>query len=156
MRKTIQYWLMKSEPALYSIDDLARDAKTCWDGVRNFQARNYMRDTMQIGDLALFYHSGAEPSGAVGVMQVCSGAYPDFTAWDSQNDHFDPQSTPELPRWFMVDVAFVEKFPHVVTLEAIKAEPHLQGILVAKRGMRLSIQPVSKEHFEVICEMGRK
>src|SRR6185437_1538302 len=107
------YWLVKSEPSCYSIDDLARDGKTMWDGVRNYQARNFMRDGMKKGDRVLFYHSNADPMGVVGVAEVCREAYPDFTAQDPSNDHFDPSSTADNPIWMMVDIAFVAKFPHV-------------------------------------------
>lgn len=152
----MRYWLMKSEPLVYSIDDLARDGKTMWDGVRNYQARNFMRDDMKIGDLALFYHSNAQPPGAVGVMRVCSEPYPDPTAFDPNDDHFDPKSSPEKPRWFLVDVEFVEKFPGMVSLEEIKHDPALEEMLVRKRGMRLSVQPVEKDDFERVVAKGRQ
>ena len=151
----IKYWLMKSEPSAYSIDDLQREGKTHWEGIRNYQARNYMRDDMQIGDLMLFYHSNAKPAAVVGVGRVCSKPYPDFFSWDAGSHYFDPKSSPENPRWFMVDVEFVEKFSQTISLGELKAHPKLQGLLVIKRGMRLSIQPVIKEHFEMICDLGR-
>ncbi len=132
------FWLMKSEPGVYSIDDLKKDGKTCWDGVRNFQARNFMRDKMKRGDLVLFYHSNAEPPGVAGVARVCREGYPE-----------------KNPLWSMVDVEFVEKFPHFVPLEEIKAHPKLKGMLVVKRGMRLSVQPVDKKHFEIIRKLGK-
>ena len=146
---------MKVEPSTYSIDDLKRDKKTCWDGVRNYQARNFMRDQMKVGDGVLFYHSNAEPSGVAGIASICREAYPDFTAWDSKDKHYDPKSVRENPTWVMVDVAFVEKFKHFISLEEIKANPQLQGILVARRGSRLSVQPVESHHFEIICKMGK-
>ena len=130
---------MKSEPGVYSIDDLKRDKKTCWDGVRNFQARNFMRDTMKVGDLVLFYHSNAEPSGVAGIAKVCKEGY--------------PESTKGRPVWVMVDVEFVEKFAHFVSLAEIKAHPKLKGMMVTKRGMRLSIQPVDESHFKLIRGM---
>ncbi|MDO8608423.1 MAG: EVE domain-containing protein [Phaeospirillum sp.] len=151
---TTQYWLMKSEPTSYSIDDLKRDKKTFWSGVRNFQARNFMRDQMKTGDLAFFYHSNAEPSGVAGIMRICKAGYADTTAFDPKDKHFDPKSIPTRPQWFMVDVQFVEKLPRFVSLEEIKRNPKLSGIMVAMRGSRLSIQPVSKAHFEIIQKMG--
>jgi predicted RNA-binding protein with PUA-like domain len=148
-----QYWLVKSEPSCYSIDDLARDGKTHWDGVRNYQARNYMRDGMKLKDRVLFYHSNADPMGVVGIAEVCTEAYPDFTALDPTNDHFDPKSTSENPIWMMVDIAFVAKFPRIVTLNEIKDAPELNGIVVAQKGSRLSVQPVSEEHFKTVLKM---
>jgi predicted RNA-binding protein with PUA-like domain len=150
-----RYWLMKSEPESYSIDDLKRDQKIYWDGVRNFQARNFMRDEMKIGDLVLFYHSNADPSGVAGIARVCGLAHPDHTAWDPKDKHFDPKSSPQNPIWMMVDVEFVEKFSRFVSLEEMKKEKKLQGMMVLKRGMRLSIQPVSPEHFELVRQRGQ-
>jgi predicted RNA-binding protein with PUA-like domain len=149
-----QYWLIKSEPSCYSIDDLARDGRTMWDGVRNYQARNFMRDGMKIGHKVLFYHSNADPTGIAGVAEVCREAYPDYTAQDPTNDHFDPSSTPANPIWMMVDVSFVAKFPRIVTLQEIKESPELAGIVVAQKGSRLSVQPVSQPHYEAILQMG--
>ena len=151
----MKYWLMKCEPNTYSIDDLKKDKKTYWDGVRNFQARNFMRDAMKAGDGVLFYHSNAEPSGVAGVAKICKTGYPDFTAWDKKDIHYDPKSPEDKPQWYMVDVAFEEKFKHLVALEAIKANPALKDMLVIKRGMRLSVQPVEERHFKIICQMGR-
>jgi predicted RNA-binding protein with PUA-like domain len=148
------YWLVKSEPSCYSIDDLARDGKTFWDGVRNYQARNYMRDGMKLKDRVLFYHSNDDPMGVVGIAEVCREAYPDFTAQDPNNDHFDPKSTAENPIWMMVEVAFVAKFPRIVTLQDIKGNPDLDGIVVGQKGSRLSVQPVSEPHFRTILKMG--
>lgn len=150
------YWLMKCEPDSYSIDDLKRDKKTYWDGVRNFQARNFMRDQMQVGDLILYYHSNAEPSGVAGIARIFKTGYPDFSAWDPKDTHYDPKSTPKKPLWYMVDLEFVEKFKHFVSLEEIKASPSLKDMLVVKRGQRLSVQPVEKGDFEIIREMGKK
>ncbi len=151
----MNYWLIKSEPGAYSIDDLARDQKTDWTGIRNYQARNYMRDSMHEGDLCLFYHSSTEDKGVVGIAQVCSQPYPDRTAFDPTDSHYDPKSSSSNPTWFLVDIAFREKFNHPVTLEAIKHNPSLEGMLVAKRGMRLSIQPVSEAHFNLIRALGK-
>jgi predicted RNA-binding protein with PUA-like domain len=150
----MNYWLMKSEPSVYSIDDLKRDKVTGWDGVRNYQARNIMRDQMQVGDLALFYHSNATPPGVAGLMRVVREAYPDATAWDQANDHYDPRSTPENPVWLQVDLEYVSTFPAFVSLPEIKADAKLEGIMVAQRGARLSVQPVSAAHFAHICLRG--
>ncbi len=147
---------MKSEPGVYSIDDLSRDKKTYWDGVRNYQARNFMRDTMKTGDLVLFYHSNAEPPGVAGIAKICRAGYPDFTAWDKRDIHFDPKSKKDKPQWFMVDVEFVEKFAHFVTLEELKTSAALNGMMVTRQGSRLSVQPVDKKHFETVKNMGRK
>lgn len=150
-----QHWLIKSEPGVYSIDDLARDGRTSWDGVRNYQARNFLRDTMRQGDLALFYHSGAEPPGVAGVAKVVRAGYADATALDKAHPHHDPKSTAQEPIWYMVDVAFVERFESVVSLEALKAERALAGMAVLQRGQRLSVMPVSAEHFERVVRLGR-
>lgn len=155
-KQNLKYWLMKSEPGAYSIDDLQREGQTHWEGVRNYQARNYMRDDMSIGDLVLFYHSNADPAGVVGLARVCSAPYDDFFAWDPQSRYFDPKSSPDNPRWQMVDVEFVEKFPRIVSLAELKANPQLDGMPVIKRGQRLSIQPVDKEHFEIVVKMAQQ
>jgi predicted RNA-binding protein with PUA-like domain len=149
-----RYWLMKSEPDVYSIDDLAREGKTPWDGVRNYQARNFMRE-MQVGDLVLFYHSNTTSPGVAGIARICREAYPDYTARNPQSDYFDPKSTPDNPIWMMVDVEFVEKFPHFVPLEELRSVKDLEGMLVLRRGMRLSIQPVEPTHFTLIRKMGQ-
>jgi predicted RNA-binding protein with PUA-like domain len=144
---------MKCEPTAYSIDDLQKDMTTSWEGVRNYQARNFMRDTMNVGDLALFYHSNAEPSGAVGVMKISRKAYPDHFAFKPDHKYYDARSTPEKPLWFMVDVSFVARFARILSLQQIKNEPRLKGIMVAQKGSRLSVQPLSEEHFKIICEL---
>lgn len=156
-RRTMQrqYWLIKSEVNSYSIDDLERDGVTPWDGVRNYQARNYMRDEMQIGDLALYYHSNAKPSGAVGVARVASKPYPDATQFDKKSKYYDEKSSPEEPRWVLVDFEYVEKFDDVVGLPELKANSKLEGMLVLQRGQRLSIMPVEKQHFEEVCKMAQ-
>ncbi len=138
----MNYWLMKSEPSVYSIDDLKRDKTTSWEGVRNFQARNFMRDAMKKGDHVLFYHSNAEPSGVAGVAEVVREGY--------------PEASGAKPLWFMVDLKFIQKFEHFVSLEELKTNPMLAGMLVVKRGMRLSVQPVEKKHFDGVCRMGVK
>jgi predicted RNA-binding protein with PUA-like domain len=147
---------MKSEPEVYSIDDLARDGQTFWEGVRNYQARNFMRDDMRVGDLVLFYHSNAEPTGVAGIARVCRTAYPDDTALDPASDYHDPAASPEDPRWVRVDVEFVERFPGVVALDALRGNARLDGMYVIRRGMRLSVQPVTPDHFEEVVRMGRQ
>ena len=153
------YWLMKSEPAVYSIDDLSRDGQTFWEGVRNYQARNFMRDDMKVGDLVLFYHSNAERKeeiGVAGVARICCAAYPDPTAWDATNPYYDAKCPVGEPRWLRVDVEFISRLPVFVTLEILKAAPALEGMLVVKKGMRLSVQPVTAEHFAEVLRLGGK
>ncbi|OHB25776.1 MAG: EVE domain-containing protein [Parcubacteria group bacterium RIFOXYD2_FULL_52_8] len=150
----MNHWLMKTDVGDYSIDDLKRDKKTAWVGVRNYQARNYMRDQMQVGDLIFFYHSIADPSGIAGVAKVASKPYPDPTQFDKKSKYYDPKATKEKPIWFLVDIAFVKKFKRFVSLEEIKVNPKLAGIMVAQKGCRLSVQPVSAEHFKVIESLG--
>lgn len=147
---------MKSEPESYSIDDLASEKKTHWDGVRNYQARNLMRDDMAVGDAVLFYHSSAEPPGVAGLAKICGLAQPDFTAWDANDHHFDPKASPENPIWVMVDIEFVEKFPTYVPLDVLKADDNLSAMIVCQRGSRLSIQPVEPIHYDRVCKLGRK
>lgn len=147
-RPQSQCWLMKCEPGAYSIDDLARDRRTSWEGVRNYQARNFMRDDFRVGDDVLFYHSNAEPSGVAGLARVCRAGYPDRFAFDPQHKYFDPDSDPTNPRWYMVDLEFVAKLPRVIPLADLKADPSLAGMMVLQRGSRLSVQPVTRLHFE--------
>jgi predicted RNA-binding protein with PUA-like domain len=147
------WWLMKTEPEVFSIDDLAKKKRAAWDGVRNFQARNYLR-AMRIGDLVLFYHSSSEPKGVVGVARVVREAYPDPTQFDPNGEHFDARSKPELPRWDMVDVELVEKLAGCVTLATMKTDPKLDGMLVIRRGQRLSVQPVSPQHAARVLKLG--
>lgn len=149
------YWLMKSEPNEFSIDDLQRVQVEPWDGVRNYQARNMMRDEMQVGDLAFFYHSNSKPSGIVGVMSICKAGYPDTCAFDPNDKHYDPKSDPDNPRWYRVDVQFVEKFPHLISLETLKKYAELSEMPVVKRGNRLSIMPVNKTEWTFICELAK-
>lgn len=152
----VRYWLMKSEAEAYSIHDLERDGATSWDGVRNYEARNFM-DAMKAGDLALFYHSNADPPGVAGVMRVVEESHPDPTAWDLEDSHFDARSTPEKPLWRMVKVQHQETLRRVVALPEIKHDPKLQGMtLVSGNRMRLSIHAVDKKHFERILALGRK
>ena len=149
-----RYWLMKSEPGSYSLDDLERDGSTCWEGVRNYQARNLMRE-MQTGDLVLFYHSNAAPPGAAGIAQVDREAHPDHFSWDPGSRYFDPKSSPEEPRWWMVDLRFVERFERFVPLAELKADPALAGMLVTGRS-RLSVQPVDAVDFETVVRLGEE
>lgn len=151
-----KYWLMKSEPDAYSIDDLKRDKKTCWDGVRNYRARNFMRDQMKVGDLILYYHSNAKPPGVVGLARVCRQAYPDDTALDKKSKYYDPRATKDKPIWMMVDIEFVEMFPTVVPLDALKEKKSLEKMLVVQRGQRLSVQPVEEAHFKIVLNMAKK
>ena len=148
------YWLVKSEPYVYSVEDLERDGQTHWEGIRNYQARNFMRDRMKVGDHVLYYHSNVKPPGVAGTARVVKEAYPDHTSWDPNDKYYDPKSSPEAPRWFMVDIAFEEKFQHVVTLDRIKQESALQEMVLVKRG-RLSVQPVEKLEFDLIRKIGR-
>ncbi len=152
----VSYWLMKSEPEAYSIDDLADEKKADWDGVRNYQARNFMRDEMQVGDLVLFYHSNTKPPGVVGLCRVCKEAFPDYTAWDRTSKYFDPKASEDKPIWMMVQVEFVEKFPRVISLQELRDDPKLEGLLLTKKGQRLSVQPVERTHFQHIRKLAKK
>ena len=138
-----RYWLMKSEPSAFSIDDLIRSPEktTCWDGVRNYQARNFMR-SMAVGDHVLFYHSNADPPAVVGIAEVTTSAYPDSTQFDKKDTHYDPASKPSRPRWDMVDIRFVRKFVRPLPLEELRNEPTLTGMVLLQKGSRLSVQPV--------------
>ncbi len=151
----MKYWLIKSEPDVFGIDDLKKAKREPWNGIRNYQARNFMRDEMEIGDLALFYHSNAKPPGVVGIAEVASAPYPDDLQFDEKSDYHDPKSNPDDPRWVMVDFNFVEKFPKMVSLDELKAEKALEGMMVTQRGTRLSITPVTKKHFDKVCKMAR-
>jgi predicted RNA-binding protein with PUA-like domain len=150
-----RYWLMKVEPSAYSIDDLARDGSTSWEGVRNYQARNFMRDEMQVGDGVLFYASNADPSGVTGLAEIARAAYPDAYAWKKGHTYFDAASTPEKPLWYSVDIRFVERFPRLVSLDTLKSTPGLEDMVVTKKGSRLSIQPVTKREFDIVTKLGR-
>lgn len=149
-----KYWLMKSEPSAYSIDDLKRDKTTLWDGVRNYQARNLMRE-MKVGDQALFYHSNAEPSAVVGIQEISGLAEPDPTQFDSGDSHFDSKATPANPIWYGVRVKFKKKFGRPVTLPEIRENKSLQNMVLLKRS-RLSVQPVTEREFQIISELGSK
>jgi len=147
------YWLMKSEPHVYSYDELIKDGSTHWDGVRNYQARNFMRDKMKIGDLVLYYHSNTKPPHIAGVAKICKESYPDFTQFDKKSKYYDPKATEEVPRWFLVDMEPVTKFENIISLDQLKENGNLEGMLVIKRGQRLSVQPVEKKHFDEVCNM---
>jgi len=148
------WWVIKSEPATYSIDDLARDGKTGWEGVRNFQARNFMRDEMKVGDEVLFHHSGAEP-GVAGIARVAGSPRPDPTQFDPNSDYHDPKSKRESPTWIMVDLEFVEKFPRLVPLADLKKDSRLSKMPLLQRGQRLSVMPTTAEEFRIVRSMGR-
>ena len=147
------YWLMKSEPHVYSFDDLVNDKTTHWDGVRNYQARNFMRDKMKIGDYVLFYHSNHKPPHIAGIARVSKEGYPDFTAFDTDSKYFDASSNPENPRWIMVDLEAVKPLKTIISLLELKENPKLENMLVVQKGQRLSVQPVEKKHFEEILRM---
>ncbi len=154
-KPTPRYWLVKSEPDCFSIDDLAtaKDQTTFWDGVRNYQARNTLRDDMRVGDLVLFYHSNAKPPAVAGLAQVVKEGYPDHTAFDEQSDHFDPKSKTDDPTWFMVDLKFVEKFSNPISLVDLRQHSELAGMVLLQRGSRLSVQPVSPKEFKVVLRI---
>lgn len=147
-----QHWLMKSEPSVFSIDDLAQVATEAWDGVRNYQARNYMR-TMRLGDTAFFYHSNCTQPGIVGIIEIARAAYPDHTALDPNSAYFDPKSSAEQNRWSMVDVRFKCRLPRLVTLQELKSDPALDGLELIRKGTRLSIMPVSERHWRHIIAL---
>lgn len=144
---------MKSEPDCYSIDDLERDGTEPWDGIRNYQARNFMRDDMRVGDQVLFYHSNTNPPHIAGIAQIASAPYPDPTQFDKKSQYYDPKSTPENPRWMLVGVQFVAKAKNILSLHAIKNDPDFNTMLLVQKGQRLSIQPVEKKHFDAIRKM---
>ena len=144
------YWLMKSEPDAYSIDDLERDGREGWDGIRNYQARNMMRDDMRVGDEAYFYHSACKEPAIVGVMKIASEPYPDPTQFDPESKYYDPKSKEEDPRWCLVDVEFVRKLSNPISLRDLRSHPQLEGMVLLRRGNRLSIMPVEKEHRDFI------
>lgn len=154
MPKRRQYWLMKSEPSAFSIDDLMRAPQqtTCWDGVRNYQARNFMR-SMALGDRVLFYHSNADPPAAVGIAEIVKTAYADPTQFDKKDDHYDPESDPSNPRWDMVDIKYIRKFSEPVSLDQLRKEPKLKEMVLLRKGSRLSVQPVTPAEWEHILTL---
>ena len=157
MVRTRQYWLMKSEPEAFSIDDLARAPKqtTSWDGVRNYQARNFMR-SMKVGDEVLFYHSNAEPPAVVGIARVVRTSYPDPTQFDPHDTHYDPDSNPKEPRWEMVDIRLTRRFKAPLSLDRLRQEPHLKQMELLRKGSRLSVQPVRSKEWQAILRLERQ
>jgi predicted RNA-binding protein with PUA-like domain len=155
---TPRAWLVKSEPSAFSFDDLMASPKrtTAWDGVRNYQARNFMRDDMRVGDPVLFYHSDADPPAVVGLAEVASEPYPDPSQFDAASPYFDPASTPEEPRWQLVDVRACRRLPRAIPLAEIKRHPELRSMEVARRGSRLSVMPVEPRHVEVILALAER
>lgn len=158
MSKSKHYWLVKTEPESFSIADLARSPNqtTCWDGVRNYQARNFLRDAMKLGDEVLFYHSNAEPPAVMGTCVVVREAYPDHTAWDKKDHHYDSKASPDNPIWQMVDLKLVETFTHPVPLPELRAVKSLAKMELLRKGSRLSVQPVTASEFETVVALGRK
>jgi predicted RNA-binding protein with PUA-like domain len=150
----VSAWLLKTEPSVYSLEDLRRDRRTGWEGVRNYQARNFMRDTMRQGDRVLFYHSNAAPPGVAGLAEIVREGYPDPTARDPGSPYFDPKARDEDPRWYRVDVGFVEAFPRFVPLDLLRATRGLEQMPVINRS-RLSVQPVTDAEFEIVVRLGR-
>lgn len=153
----MRYWLIKSEPEVFSIDDLAKSKNqtTYWDGVRNYQARNFIRDDMKIGDRLIFYHSNSEPPCAAGICEVVKEAYPDYTAFDPEDPHYDPKSKKDSPAWMMVDIKFVSKFHHFVSMAELRANKKFLKIQLLQRGNRLSVIPVTKDEFDEIVKLGK-
>ncbi|MBV9575084.1 MAG: EVE domain-containing protein [Gammaproteobacteria bacterium] len=154
----MRYWLFKSEPNTFSIDDLAHSPKQTehWDGVRNYQVRNMLRDEMKKGDKAFFYHSSCAEPGVVGVIEIVKEAYPDFTAWDISSDHYDVKSPAETPRWLMVDVKLIKKFTRFISLTEMRKIPKLKQMQILRRGNRLSITPVTIEEWNTILQLAEK
>lgn len=152
----MRYWLLKSEPDVFSFDDLKKRPRKTepWNGVRNYQARNYMRDEMNVGDLGLFYHSSCAEPGVAGVIKITREAYPDHTQFDPKSEYFDKGSKPEEPRWLMVDVTWEAALPSFVSLPQLREDPELAELLILRRGNRLSITPVEAAHFKRICKLG--
>ena len=151
-----KYWLFKSEPNAYSFYHLLNepDQTAEWDGIRNYQVRNFMRDEMKVGDGVLFYHSSTNPMAVVGTATIVREAYPDSTAWYPNSEHLDPRSTPENPVWLMVDIKADKEFARPVTLQEVKENPRLKDMLLVRKGMRLSIQPVTREEWDEVLRMG--
>ena len=150
-----RYWLVKSEPSEFSISDLKKAPRktTCWDGVRNYQARNFMRDDFRKGDYVFFYHSNADPKAIMGICQVVRESYPDHTAFDPKDKHYDPKSAKDNPRWYMVDLKYVTEFDEPVTLDILKGRSDLKDMPLVQRGSRLSVQPVAKKQWTTVLKM---
>ena len=147
------YWLMKSEPDVYGIDDLKRDKLEPWDGIRNYQVRNMFRDQMKVGDLAFFYHSNCKPPAVVGIMTIASEAYPDHTQFDPKSRYYDAKSDRENPRWLLVDVKYKRKLKREITLQELKEHKQLQDFRLNQRGNRLSVIPVDKKEWDLILDL---
>ncbi|HSG40465.1 MAG TPA: EVE domain-containing protein [Thermoanaerobaculia bacterium] len=156
MPKAKRYWLLKCEPEAYTIEDLERDGTTTWEGVRNYQARNFMRDDMKVGDGVLFYASNADPSGVTGVAEISREGYPDPFSFQEGHKYHDPKSDPENPMWYMVEIRFVERFPGIIPLAVLKETRGLGDMMVVQKGSRLSVQPVTKKEFDIVVKLGRK
>lgn len=156
-KRDVQYWLFKTEPESYSIDHLAaeKDQRTFWHGVRNYQARNMLRDQIQVGDRVLLYHSNADPPAVVGIAKVVRAGYPDFTALDPKSDYYDPKSTADAPTWYMVDIELVKKFARPLGLPELREQAELQKMELLRKGSRLSIQPVRSEEFQAIEKLSK-
>lgn len=152
----MSYWLMKSEPLSYSISDLKRDKKAFWDGVRNYQARNFMIKDMKVGDKVLFYHSNAKPSGAAGLAEICKTASPDKTALDKKSKYYDPRASLEKPIWQAVTVKFVKQFDRCISISELREKKALQNMRLLKKGQRLSIMPLKKQEYHYIVKMSEK
>jgi predicted RNA-binding protein with PUA-like domain len=152
-----QYWLVKTEPDSFSIDDLAASSQqtTCWSGVRNYQARNFMRDQMKRGDRVLFYHSSTDPTAIVGVAEVVREGYPDHTAWDESDSHYDAASPQDKPRWYMVDIKLVKKFDKPLELSALRSVAALKEMELLRKGSRLSVQPVTKAEYDAVMKLAK-
>ena len=150
-----RYWLVKSEPDSFSFDDLlaSPNRTTSWDGVRNFQARNSMRDAMKLGDLVFFYHSSTDPAAIVGIAEVVRESYPDHTAFDRKDSHYDPKSKPEAPTWMMVDLRAREALPKPITLSELRGVKGLERMVLLQKGSRLSVQPVTPKEWEIVCRL---
>ena len=153
----MNYWLLKTEPTSFSIEDLAAspDQTTCWDGVRNYQARNYLRDDMRVGDRVLFYHSNGNPPGVSGTAIVVRAAYADHTAWDKRDPHYDPKASPDNPIWQMVDIRLEKIFDELLPLDRLRDVPALRDMELLRRGSRLSVQPVKKREFDTILRLAK-
>jgi predicted RNA-binding protein with PUA-like domain len=152
------YWLFKSEPEAFSIDDLEKAPKktSCWDGVRNFQARNFLRDSIKPGDQVFFYHSNSDPSAIVGIAEVAKAGYPDDTAFDPKNKHFDPKSKKDNPTWYMVDIRHLKTFKRPLSLEFLRHLPGLENMVLLQKGSRLSVQPVSAKEWQIIVKASQE
>lgn len=150
-----RYWLMKCEPSAYTIDDLERDGHTAWEGVRNYKARNYMRDDMQLGDDVLFYASNAEPSGVTGLAKIVRTSYPDASAFNKKSHYYDEDSDKANPTWFQVDIGFVKNFHGTVSLDTLKSAKGLEDMGVIKKGNRLSVQSVTKDEYDIVVGLAK-